>query len=41
MEIDPIHHGRTVADAAIRILHGDDFKPDIEIAPIWVDGDTF
>lgn len=41
MEIDPVQHGRTVADAAIRFLHGYDFKPDIEIGPVWVDGDTF
>jgi len=41
MEIDPVRHGRTIADAAIRFLHDNDFKPDIEIAPIWVDGDTF
>jgi len=41
MEIDPVRHGRMVANAAIKFLRGGDFKTDIEIAPVWMDGETF
>ena len=41
MEADPVRHGHLIADAAVRFLLGGDFRPDIEITPTWVDGETF
>jgi len=41
MEMDPYTHGRLVAEASLRRLHGGEFPSDIVLKPVYKVGDSF